>query len=668
MDERGRPLGGAMVSALGAISALAVTDRDGAFALRSLPAGAYLVRAHLAGFASPTAQFVQVGPGGTARFSVTLQRIPGARRPAQRAGRRPRRRAASPPPAARRATGRGTPPTTTASRPGGCATSSAASSRSRAGGTLRRGRGAAGATATFSFVGRALGSSAQFFADLPLTAQVNFLTSGTFDGGQPRPGGRTGHAASPSSRSAAPPSARRLGRAGRWDQGHLGLVVLLAGSLPQARARAATCSTSACPTARSGSRPRPAGRSTSTARASARRARSTRSIAGPCRPYMTLDLRRPLRPLRLPRLAALFSPHVSLTVVPVARLRADRRGVAALAGAGGRGVPRAARRRPLGPARAHLHRVDADHARSAPVTTRCRSSTTCGGTSCWPFAPSSSRRATSRWRCSGRACAPARTGHYEVGNAGDVDAQGWSVGLSTSLFPRLPRVGRATASSTPAGLRDPAMDRGLLLVGAAARPASERLHDLTTSVETRHRPDGHERVRHLQAEQRLRPARGRRPPTGSRRAFDVQLMQGLPFLDFTSARWEVLVAVRDMFRDQSAPDASVYDELLVAARADPRGRRPAGQVLGIREAAGSRKGRREEAGRRWPAFFGPGRDSRFWRDVPSCWMRAAAARHLRRQVTVFRPVIMDRLCPSTGMPLAQQSSCSPWCLQPGARG
>ena len=50
MDERGRPLGGAMVSALGAISALAVTDRDGAFVLRALPAGAYLVRAHLAGF------------------------------------------------------------------------------------------------------------------------------------------------------------------------------------------------------------------------------------------------------------------------------------------------------------------------------------------------------------------------------------------------------------------------------------------------------------------------------------------------------------------------------------------------------------------------------------------------------------------------------------------
>jgi hypothetical protein len=33
-------------------------------------------------------------------------------------------------------------------------------------------------------------------------------------------------------------------------------------------------------------------------------------------------------------------------------------------------------------------------------------------------------------------------------------------------------------------------------------------------------------------------------------------------MDFSSARWEMLVAVRNFYRDATA-DASVYDELLV---------------------------------------------------------------------------------------------------------
>ena len=44
--------------------------------------------------------------------------------------------------------------------------------------------------------------------------------------------------------------------------------------------------------------------------------------------------------------------------------------------------------------------------------------------------------------------------------------------------------------------------------------------------------------------------------------FDVQVSQSLPFMDFSSAHWEMLVGVRNLFRD-AADDASVYDELLV---------------------------------------------------------------------------------------------------------
>jgi hypothetical protein len=51
-----------------------------------------------------------------------------------------------------------------------------------------------------------------------------------------------------------------------------------------------------------------------------------------------------------------------------------------------------------------------------------------------------------------------------------------------------------------------------------------------------------------------------RPMAGSR--FDVQVNQSLPFLNFTSAQWEMLVAVRTLFHDDPL-DGSLYDELLV---------------------------------------------------------------------------------------------------------
>ncbi len=59
------------------------------------------------------------------------------------------------------------------------------------------------------------------------------------------------------------------------------------------------------------------------------------------------------------------------------------------------------------------------------------------------------------------------------------------------------------------------------------------------------------------------------PGSGAR--FDVQISQALPFLRFSNARWEALVAVRNMFNDDVL-NASVYDEALVV--------RPPTRVLG----------------------------------------------------------------------------------------
>jgi hypothetical protein len=60
-----------------------------------------------------------------------------------------------------------------------------------------------------------------------------------------------------------------------------------------------------------------------------------------------------------------------------------------------------------------------------------------------------------------------------------------------------------------------------------------------------------------------------KPSTGAR--FDMQVNQALPFLNFASAQWEMLVAVRNMFREDLF-DGSIYDELLVV--------RPPKRVLG----------------------------------------------------------------------------------------
>ena len=68
-DERGGPLSGALVSALGATTAMAVTDANGRFSIQKLPAGDYTLRAHLAGFAASRRDNVRVGTAAPAHGS-----------------------------------------------------------------------------------------------------------------------------------------------------------------------------------------------------------------------------------------------------------------------------------------------------------------------------------------------------------------------------------------------------------------------------------------------------------------------------------------------------------------------------------------------------------------------------------------------------------------------
>jgi hypothetical protein len=155
---------------------------------------------------------------------------------------------------------------------------------------------------------------------------------------------------------------------------------------------------------------------------------------------------------------------------------------------------------------------------------------------------------------------PHANGHYYVANAGSLGADGWAVRLSTAAGKRF--TGWVDYSLTRARwlTRGQTDDIGGL-APAAIRPESEDLHDVTTSLRTEI-PETATRVfvfykvntGYTKSDTAL-------ASPGLDARFDVQVNQALPF-DIKGTKWEVLVGLRNLFRDPNDP-ASVYDELLV---------------------------------------------------------------------------------------------------------
>jgi hypothetical protein len=155
---------------------------------------------------------------------------------------------------------------------------------------------------------------------------------------------------------------------------------------------------------------------------------------------------------------------------------------------------------------------------------------------------------------------PQSIGHYYVANAGSLGADGWSARLSSTA-------GKRIAGSIEYSLvRAQWLQRGDMaeiaaFAPAAIRYATERLHDVTTSVSTEI-PETSTRVfvfYKVNTGYTRSDTTQTKPGLDGR--FDVQINQALPF-DLAGTRWEVLIGVRNLFRDPNDP-ASVYDELLV---------------------------------------------------------------------------------------------------------
>jgi hypothetical protein len=150
--------------------------------------------------------------------------------------------------------------------------------------------------------------------------------------------------------------------------------------------------------------------------------------------------------------------------------------------------------------------------------------------------------------------------HYYVADAGDFEARGWAVSITQIAGPVRGTVDYSVSAAT----WQPSAEAAVLeiFVPSAVRTGTERVHDLTTSVETEI-PVSATRVFALY---RINTAFAgsvldqEHPGTAAR--FDVQVTQALPFLNFSNAQWEALIGVRNMFRE-IALDGSLYDELLV---------------------------------------------------------------------------------------------------------
>jgi hypothetical protein len=157
---------------------------------------------------------------------------------------------------------------------------------------------------------------------------------------------------------------------------------------------------------------------------------------------------------------------------------------------------------------------------------------------------------------------PVDLGHYGVAGGGSFVANGWGFSMSRPVSSLLrTTLEYRTARAYWGAFRD--VTQLMAVAPSAVRPPSERVHDLTARIESE---VPHTATRIL-AIYRLNTAYSRTDtvtadPVAAAR-FDIQIHQGLPFLQSAHTHWELLLAVRNLVHDTQDPTASIYDELLV---------------------------------------------------------------------------------------------------------
>jgi hypothetical protein len=150
--------------------------------------------------------------------------------------------------------------------------------------------------------------------------------------------------------------------------------------------------------------------------------------------------------------------------------------------------------------------------------------------------------------------------HYYVATPGDVQIDGWSVGIGGQLSHNLR--GRVDYSLGQTAWAPESGAAALARVApSAARDGRESMHDLTTTLATRFPSTSTEvsMVYRMNSAFSQAGSVGRSPLLDGR--FDIEVHQALPYQPVRGGRLEVLFAVRNLFYDVHET-RSLYDELL----------------------------------------------------------------------------------------------------------
>lgn len=563
-DEAGKPLDGAVISALGGTTAFAVSDKLGQFSLRQLPPGPYLVRAHLQGFLSARGSMVNVRPA-TSTPSTFMLRHEGS--------------ASAPQLATAGMAGGATieaPAAGTDGDDGRAESESAWRLRHLKRSILRDADTMAVIPAddnsfftdSVQFLGHAVGSSARaatsLFSDLALDGQVNLMTTGAFD--NPMQLLQLDRASSVAFFSLGAP----VGSHGNWsvraamNQTDLNSWMLAANYAVQAavahRYRVGM----------SYSLQRYDEGNAAALAALPQAERSVGSLYGfdewTVSRAITLGYGASYARYDYLTGSALFSPRVSATITAGPHLRVRASAWRQLSAPGAEEflppttneyLPPQRTFSPVTPTGFTTERVE----HYEVGVERPMNGATFGVRA---FHQRIGDQIVTVFGLRQTEAAAAVLGHYFVGSIGDADLTGLGVTMSHAFWPNLR--GSIDYSVAAANWDTGARPDGYAVLAAAvpasARAARELIHDVTSTLQAEI-PQSATRVVVLYRVSNgfiNGDGVGERPGLDGR--FDLQVNQALPFMNFSSSQWEMLVAVRSLFHDAQS-NASAYDELLV---------------------------------------------------------------------------------------------------------
>jgi hypothetical protein len=581
-DDKGGPLAGVVVSAVGATMAMAVSDTRGYFAIDGLPAGEYLIQAHLRGFSGSERERVLVGVVAPSVHRLQLKRLAGPVGTAGTAG----------PVSARpiMAAGMDLPSSTLSDEPDGPAADGAEHPHTEIAWRLRHIKrsvlkdtqpgvdtgvvgdadgeeaGAAGVASSGTMLWRAVdnaaGAATSLFGNLPFSGEVNLLTTSAFAPGSMLSGASLPRGVAYLAIGAPTPAGDWSVRAAMTEADISSWIVAGAFASKPGSAHAYSLGLGYSAQDYAGGNPAALSAFTEGSRNVGEMYAFDKWTVAPSvileygshyAHYDYLDNRN------------LLSPRVILTLEPIERTRivthVRQQMVAPGAeeflarGAPGPWLPP---ERTFAPLAGNSGSMRVERARTVGVGLEHEfSDSTVIGVE--RFFQSVDDQLVTLFGLSPGDQSSA-TGHYYVATAGGLDADGWAIRASSPAHSRF----RGSIDYTMTRARW--LTRGDVatlsrFVPSAIRPEVEDLHDLTTTVEAEV-PETATRVFVLY---RINSAFVRGDAftgtPGLDGRFDLQVNQAIP-LDVGGTRWELLLGVRNLFRDPADP-ASIYDEVLV---------------------------------------------------------------------------------------------------------